>query len=190
MAELLAHQAVTHPATVVGSDEDVTGYQFLRLDLFHAFNEAAANTNPASFIVETSQDASGNEWFEALRFKVFDGTPASEVLTATEGAGETVIAVASTTGFVADDVVYLRDATLENSEWARVQEISLNTSITLVEGLEREHVATTTTIFGSAQRFTATIDVRGAERLRVVYLHEGATGANTHIKAEGRGFDV
>ena len=189
MSVLLAHQAVSHPATVVGSALSVTGSKRLRVDLFHAFNEAAANTNPGVFIVETTQDSSGNEWFEALRFKVFSGTPASEVLTATEPAGETTIAVASTTGFAADDVVYFRDATLADSEWARVQEIVTNTSIILVDGLVNEHALTTTTIFGSAQRLTADIDVAGAERLRALYLHEGSTGANVHIKAMAREFD-
>ncbi len=53
-AVALAHQAVTHPATVVGSALDVSTKLAMTLALFHASVEAAANTNPGKFLVQVS----------------------------------------------------------------------------------------------------------------------------------------
>ena len=114
------------------------------------------------------------------------GTPDDEVLTAIEPAAETVLAVAATAGFAAGDVVYIQDIdTLANSEWGRLQEIVTNTSIDLIDGLtnEKSTAGSGCKAFNDATVQSMYVDLTGITRLRVVFQHEGATGANVHVKA-------
>lgn len=184
MGNLLTHQAVTHPNTVVGSPLDVTGFRNVRVELYHGFNAATANTNPGTFLVQASRRTTGTEDFVTiLPFTVTSVTPSTVVFAQNEAAGDTVIEVASTTGFTTNGaLLYVRDTVLANSEWVFQRRFVTNTSITLVDGLARAHNATTTAFFSGAERFVANIDVAGIERIRAVYLHEGTTGANVHIR--------
>lgn len=181
----LAHQAVSHPGTVVGSALDVSTKFRATIFLDHAIVEETANTDPASWLIQASAFTSGDEeWVTLLELPLTEtGTPATEAMTATEPSGETVMAVASTTGFVAGDIIYLLDAgTLADSEWSLVQEIVSNVSIDLLDGLTTGKDSSDV-IWGSAQRDIIPLNVESFVRLRVVYFHEGATAANSHIRA-------
>jgi hypothetical protein len=104
-------------------------------------------------------------------------------MTATEPAAETVLAVADDDGFVALDDIYIQDTgTLANSEWAKVQEVVTDTSITITDGLTTEKDSSDV-LWGSAQRFTHNLDLFAVGRLRVIFMHEGAAGANMHVRA-------
>ena len=88
-------------------------------------------------------------------------------------------------GFVAGDLVYIREAALvKNSEWAYIESIVLNTSIILVDPLTRTHAAGNTLIFGSAERIEFQLDVKSILRVRMIYSNEGAVAADTHIRAD------
>jgi len=180
---LLSHQAVTHPDTIVGDAQDVSTKFKVRIYCYHASVEAAANTNPGLFLIMTSPVASGDEdWAIEVRFDAMVSTADTEAMTATEPSGEKILAVASTTGFVAGDNLYIQDAgTLTDSEWARCQEIVSNTSINLIFGLTNGKDSSDV-IWNDAEIFTADLDVADAMRLRAVFQHEGAAGANVHIK--------
>ena len=180
---ILTHQAITHPATAVGSTQDVTTKLAATLILFHASVEATANTNPGKFLVQVSGSSSGNEdWATVYEFDATISTADTEAMTATEPAAETVLAVASTTGFVANDTLYIQDTgTLSDSEWARCQEIVTNTSIDLVDGLTNGKDSSDV-IWNDADVFTCQLDLTAIGRLRVVFQHEGTTGANCHVK--------
>lgn len=184
-AVALAHQAVTHPGTVVGSALDVTTKFRATLFLDHALVEAAANTNPASFLIQASAQASGTEeWVTIQEIPISTtGTPATEAMTATEPVGETSMAVADTTGFAAQNEIYIQDTTtLADSEWNMVQEVVTNTAILLIDGLTTQKDSADV-IWGSAERYVVPVNVEAYVRLRVIYLHEGAVGANAHIRA-------
>ena len=180
----LAHQAVTHPATVVGSALDVSTKLGLTLALFHASVEAVANTNPGKFLVQLSGAASGNEdWVTVYTFDATISTADTEAMTATEPIGETALAVTSTAGFVANDLLYIQDTgTLANSEWGRCREIVTNTTINLVDGLTNAKDSSDI-IKNDADMFTCQLDLTAVARARVVFQHEGTAGANCHIKA-------
>lgn len=182
--DILTHQAVTHPDTVKGSAQDVSTKLAATLFLFHASVEAAANTNAGSFLVQVSGASSGDEdWATVYNFTATVSTADTEAMTATEPATETVLAVASTTGFVAGDILYIQDTgTLANSEWARCQEIVTNTSINLIDGLTNQKDSADV-IWNDADVFVCQLDLTAVSRLRVVFTHEGATGANCHVKA-------
>lgn len=181
---ILNHQAVTHPDTVKGSAQDVSTKLAATIICFHASVEVQANTNPGTFLIQVSGSASGDEdWATAAQFTAMVSTADTEAMTATEPQGETVLAVASTSGFVAGDGLYIQDTgTLADSEWARCQEFVTNTSINLIDGLTNQKDSADV-IWNDAEIFVCTLDLTAVTRLRVVFQHEGATGANVHIKA-------
>jgi len=183
-AVTLAHQAVTHPATVVGSTLDVSTKLGMTLALFHTSVEAAANTNPGKFLVQVSGAASGTEdWITAYEFDATVSTADTEAMTATEPVGEKVLVVAATAGFVANDILYIQDTSVvADGEWGRCQEIVTNTSINLVDGLTNQKDSADV-IWNDADIFTCQLDLTSIGRVRVVFQHEGATGVNCHVKA-------
>ena len=181
---ILAHQAVAHPATVVGSAQDVTTKLAATIMLFHASVEAAANTNPGKFLVQVSGAASGNEdWATIAEFDATISTADSEGINATEPIGETALAVdAATAGFVANDVLYIQDAgTVADGEWGRCREIVTDTTIDLVDGLTNAK-DNADVIWNDADIFVCQIDLTAVGRVRVVFQHEGTTGADVHVK--------
>lgn len=187
MPVLLAHQAVTHPATVVTPPVEVIHWAEVRIEVQHAFNEAVANTNPQSIIVQTSiSDSGDDDWNSEVNLATAIVTPESEVFTATEPIDEKTIAVASTAGFAPGDFIYIRDTVPTDSEWAFIKEIVTDTSIILVDGLTKAHTLTTTTIFGSAQQWAFHINIQGIMRIRQLYQNEGADAANTHVRSDYR----
>ncbi len=179
---VIAHQAVTHPGTVVGSAQDVTTKFAANITLFHASVEATANTNPGRFLVQTSAAASGNEdWGTVYEFDATISTADTEDMIATEASGETVLAVAATAGFASYDNLYIQHSTLANSEWGLCQEIVSDTSINLVDGLTNGQTSSSD-IWNDADIWICPLDLTGIGRIRVLFMHEGAAGANCHIK--------
>lgn len=181
---ILAHQAVAHPATVKGAAQDVSTKIAGNILIFHAAVEAVANTNPGVFYIQTSGSSTGNEdWATILSFSAMDGTPATEAMTATEVQGETSLAVASTTDFAANDLLYIEDTTtVVDGEWSMCESIVTNTSIELIDGLANAKDSADV-IWGSAETWNIPIDFAGVGRVRVIFVHEGAAGANVHVKA-------
>lgn len=184
---VLAHQAVTHPTAVVGSAIDCRTKRAAVIHLYHGYVEATADTNPGSFLVQVRPDSgegSVNEhWITVAEYTVKGTTPDTEAMTATEPVGETVMAVASTTGFAVRDLLYIQDTgTLADSEWAELRTFVTNTSITLYDGLTTQKDSSDV-IWNDASKFVCALDLNGMESFRVIWTHEGATGANGHVKA-------
>lgn len=183
---VLAHQVANHPVTLVGSSKDARTKRSVTIFMYHAYVEAAADTNPGKFKIQTRPDAGdgavNEHWITVAEFAVKGTTPDTEAMTATEAAGETVLAVAATAGFVAEDLLYIQDTTtLADSEWAECQEIVTNTSIDLVSGLTTQKDSADV-IWNDASTFAAALDLNANESYRVIWSHEGATGANGHVK--------
>ena len=181
----MGHQAVTHPATVVGSALDVSTKLAATLLLFHASVEATANTNPGNILVQVSGAASGNEdWVTVYEFNATISTADTEAMTATEPIGETVLAVASTTGFTANDLLYIQDGNVVvDGEWGRCQEITGTPTINIVDGLTvAKPTGNSCVIWNDAEMFVCQLDLTAIGRIRGVFQHEGSTGANCHIK--------
>ena len=181
---VLTHQAVTHPATVKGSAQAVTTKMAITITMYHSSIEATANTNAGTFHVQYSAASSGDEdWADVGKFTAGATTASTEAMTATEAAAETVLAVASTTGFVAGDKLYIQDAgTLADSEWGRCEQIVTDTSIDLVDGLTNGKDSSDV-IWNDADIFYFADEVQAKGRVRVIFIHEGGTGANCHVKA-------
>lgn len=182
-AVALAHQAVAHPATVVGSALDVSTKLAMTLLLFHASVEATANTNSGKFLVQVSGASSGTEdWITVYEFDATVSTADTEAMTATEPVGETDLAVSSITGFAANDLLYIQDAgTVGDGEWARCREV-VASHIHLVDGLTNAKDSSDV-IWNDADMWTCSLDLTAVARVRTIFQCEGAVGANCHIKA-------
>ena len=194
-AIVLTHAAVTHPTTVVGSKIDVSTKRAVNIFMYHAYVEAVLDTNPGKFKVQVRpDDGAGSEnehWITVAEYPAKGTTPDTEAMTAIEPIGEKVLAVASTTGFVAEDLLYIQDTEggfNANSEWAECQEIVTNTSINLIDGLKVAKDSSDV-IWNDAGKFVCSLDLNAIEAFRVIWSHEGAAGANGHIKAEAITYD-
>ena len=181
----MAHVETSNAATVVGSAITPTaGALWAVIHMHHGFVEAGANTNPQSFFVQTNLGATGSDesWSTVAQFTVTDATVVTENMTATEPAGETVLAVADVAGFAAGDYIYIEDnTTAADSEWQQVQEVVGSTSIDIMSpGLETGKDSADR-IWSDAGTFTMTLDLSGVARWRVLYMNEGGTALNTAI---------
>jgi len=154
------------------SELDVSGMFSLKVYIQHGLTTDATAQDDGVFIFEVaSSTASLNEdWSELFRVPMVTGTPNTEALTATEPIGETVIAVASTTGLYTNDGtrwMLLKDNTLASSEMIKVVSAVSNTSITIQDGLTLEHTSADVLwdIAGSDAYF---VDVYQEDRFRVI----------------------
>lgn len=183
---LITHQHVTNPATVVGSAVDTLTSIRATVFLFHGFTDAAtANTDPQKWLIQGSAQTSGNEdWITLKTVNItFAGTITTEALTATEAAGVKVLAVADEAEYVSGDGVYILDAgTATDSEWALVEQVVVNTSVDIIDGLTTGKDSSDF-LFDNPQTEVVYIELEGINRIRIVYMNEGATAANTAIKA-------
>lgn len=186
---IIAHQAVTNPASVKGSAVDVRASLGCKIVMRHAYIEAVdpGGIEP-EFHVMASDDQTASppsdSWYKVVSFKATDpgAAPATEAMTATEPIAETVLACSSTTGFAAGDEVYVRDTTTEaDSEWHQVSRVVTNTSVDLVEGLVTQKDSSDI-IWGSAQTFRVSLGSVG--HVNVYYSNEGSSAPNTAVYAE------
>lgn len=183
--ELLDKQALTHPASIVGPATSVAGYLGGIIYIYQANIETTANLAAGlDFIeIQVSPEATGNNWASYLKLAPSTTASETEVLTATEPIGETVLACASTTNLDASDFIYLLDATgVDESEWAQIVSITANTSVTIADGLITQKVANDA-IFDQASRWVIGMDFAGVSRIRIVVVHQGATGSDWHVTA-------
>ena len=187
---VLAHQAAAHPITIVGGSIAGVTKRSVTIFMYHGYIEAAADTNPGKFKVQIRPDpgaGSVNEhWITVAEFPVKGTTPDDEAMDAIEGVGVKVLAVTLTAGFAAEDELYIRDIdTLADSEWAECQKVVTNTSVDILDGLtvEKSTAGSGCIIFNDASRFVCALDLNANETYRVIWSHEGGTGADGHVKA-------
>jgi len=183
---LLSHQLITHPASVIGSAINVATKLFADIYIYHSNVEVTANATGVSYRIEVTHTTSGDEdWLAVQEWITTKNASETEALTATEPSTEKVIAVASTTNLSINDIIYIQDAgTLVNSEWARIDDIVTDTSVSLVDGLTTGKDSSDF-IFAEAATFHAHLPLAGIKRIRATVGHQAAaTGSNIHFKAE------
>jgi len=183
----LAHQLATHPVTIVGGTQDVSTKRAVLIFMYHGYIEATADTNPGKFKGQVRPDnGSGSvleHWITVAEYVSKGATPSDEDLTATEASGVTELAIASSTGFAAEDEVYIIDAgTLADSEWGELQEVTATPTLILMDGLTTGKDSADS-IFNDASRFVCALNLEFIEAYRIVWSHEGGTGADGHVKA-------
>lgn len=186
-SDLITHQAITHPANVIGGAVSVATYLSGTVYIWQANIETTANLAAGLdyIAIQTCPDATGNNWTDYVKLTASTTASASEALSDAggEAAGTTVLVVADTTGFTAGDLVYVTDAAdANNGEWGEVVSIVANTSVTLADGLI-DAKAQNDVIYDQASRWSVNMDFAGVQRIRVIIVHQGATGSDWRVKA-------
>ncbi len=187
VADLIAHQRVTHSATaltssVIGSVITPTvGALLARIGIFHGFREATANTNPQIILIQTRLEASNDQWIDNLALTTTNGTPITTDITATEPIGEDDLAVTATGSFANGDKVYIDDATADtDDEWHTIRVNQSSTVMTIAAGLVNAKAAGDD-VYSLAESWDYEMSLAGVLEYRAVYLNNGATAANTAI---------
>ena len=183
-AVLLTHQAVTHPATIKGGAVNVSTFFACDIAMYHAMVEAISNANPAEWLIQYSLETSGDDtWFTRATFTVNTGTPATELLSGTEAIGQTVLEVASTTGFVQGAQVYVQDASVPgDGQWGLLDSVVTNTSLTLIDGLKVAKDSSDI-VWDNANILNFHDDILSVMRLRILFRTQGAAAVNSHVMA-------
>lgn len=182
-ADAIAHQEVTHPATVIGGDLDCTTDDAVFITIRWSSIEAAANTNAGSFLIEASDKTSGDEnWSVIGEVSTPTGTSATANLdSGGEAIGQTVIGVSATASLVSGTWCYIEDTTTAaDSEWCYILSIVTNDTITIKDGLAVAKDDADDS-WSDAQVVGLPVDVHAFQRFRVVYVTQGATGVNSAI---------
>ena len=184
---IISHQALTHAAMLEGTPVAVATYLSGTITVRVANVETTANATGVMVWIQGSFETSGDDaWFMLMKFRGSTAAAETEAMTATEPVGEVVLACASTTNLVVEDLVYIQDASVvADGEWHQIVAIDANASITIDYGLAVEKDSSDF-IWTEADIFTFHLsDLGGLKRVNVLVVHEAATGANLHVLAEG-----
>lgn len=188
----LATQVVTHPATVKSSAFSMTDKFQVNVSLDHVPIEATAMTNPPVWRVQTSTTTIGsNSWhtLPGCEFTSSVVTADTEILSETEPVGETNIIVPTPGDFAAEvggGGVFIKNATIANSEWTSVQEQAGQT-VVLEDGLLFSQQAAAV-MWNEVESWVCIIPP-AFQLWRVKYSSEGATCGDSAIRAEYSTFD-
>lgn len=180
---LLSHQAVTHPATLVGSANSVATYISATIWIQIGRVEATAPAGDGIIAkIQGNPESSGNEdWQDLVTFQSNTTAADDQLLSGAEAQGSTSLGMSDTTGFAVGDYCYVQDASVvADGEWVEVHEVVTNTSLEIFDGLANAKDSADT-VYNEADRFKASIDCSGLARIRVVIRHEEATGPNIHV---------
>jgi hypothetical protein len=192
---LLAHQAVTHPDTAIGTAISVVD-DFLVCGAFFYAPVETDNPDEGSFFrLQYSVSASGNEdWvtFPGTDFRGFDTASDTESLNSTEAAGETDLNVPDASAqWDHGDSIYIQDAgTVADGEWNIVEDLDTTPQeyVKLLYGLTNGKDSSDA--IWEADVFSWCVDVSAITRIRVYFSNANSTstGPNAHIKATATKF--
>ena len=178
---LLSHQNLTHPDKVVGSGQTVATFLSCRVFAWLADIETTANATAPSLLIQGCPDADGNNWVTIAKLEGPTTASESEVLTAVEPIGETVMAMASTTNLAVGDKIYIAKAAgVASSEWGEIVAVATNVSVTVMDGLISA-VAINDVMYDQAMSWEFEINLGGIVRLRAVLVHQAATGSDLRV---------
>ncbi len=190
---LLAHQLLTNAdtaagKTVKGTEKLVSSYLEATIRVYHALIEAAANDPGVQYIFQgRSGGASENEdWVDIWRHVSATAAGVKADITGAEAAGETTLAVDAdpTSAFSTGDIVYIKDVTLSEGEWARVAHSETAANIvTILDGLTNAK-GSSGEIWSGAEAVAMKVDLSGFNYVRMIVIGTDTTGANIHFKAE------
>lgn len=182
VAAVDAVQEIAQNTVLEGATVDVSGCYDAALHIDFAQSNEVAHTG-TKIRIQVSSNSSGDEdWSDLFEYVPQFGTGNQEAITNNPlAAGGTSITVASTTGYTVNGSWrFLEDPTFANGEWVFQTAYSTNASITVLDGVTREHVQTTSLLHSIAQRDVWPIPM-WANRVRVIYDNtydaDGATVA-------------
>lgn len=170
---VLSLQSVASNSVVLGSAIDVSSKFGATVFIHFGRRSNTALTEGMEFRIEGSSKSSADgQWFPLAVFKTKIAAVTSQAVSGTCNAGQAVIAMASTTGMTVQDIIYIDNGTIANSEWGRIKSLVVNTSVTIEDNLV--NAQTGATVYPSGEMFVAQLDLTAVGRIRLV-----ANGANT-----------
>lgn len=163
---LIALQKIAANGVVVGTPVNVSsklgGLIYAR---FGRRSASAATAGVNIRLEASSKDSGDNSWFPFAILTTAYAACQSQTL-GTTAAGQKVLAMASTTGIAAGDVLFIDNAAAANCEWGRVSSIVANTSATIEDNLI--NAQTGNTVYDSAEIYAPIALPEGAVRVRAV----------------------
>ena len=140
----------------------------------HARDVATAFVGAGTeYRIEVSEKASGDDTWRTVSSVVCDITIAlAIIMDAEEAAGATLIECGVVEP-VKGDIVFFKNATIANSEWAKVVAVTADTDFTLQDGLTNTQAAIT--LYNKAEQFALTLSTYSFTRLRVIVNNNNGT---------------
>ena len=175
--ELLVITAIAADTQQKSSTLDVSSIDKAAIFIDHARDIATAFVgNGTEYRIEVSEKATGNDTWRTLYSVVCGITAASSiVMDETEPAAETEIKTAATLPSIGDSV-FFKNATLSNSEWAKVIAIDASGGtehFDILDGLTNSQAAIT--LYNKSEQFVLNIDLKVYTRLRVIVNNNNGT---------------
>lgn len=164
---VISLQSVALSSVLISSAIDVStkiaGSLFIH---FGRRSATAAGAGVRIRIEASSKSSADGHWYPLAMFETNFAAVESEAVSGTVNAGTNVITVASTTNLAANDIIFIDNGTIGNSEWGRIKSISTNTSVTIEDNLV--NAQTGATIYDGAEMYVANLKLESIGRLRVV----------------------
>ncbi len=182
--QILALQSVASNTVVVSSAVAVTSKLAATVFLHFGRGATTALTEGAELRIEAMSSSGGTTgtWFPIASFKTQTAAANSSTsVTTSSASGQAVVSMSSTTGLAIENLVFILNTTLANSEWQRVAVVTASTSITLEENLVNTQ-GTSSKVYNSAEFYAAQIDCTAITQLRVV-VNACNTGQTTYVDA-------
>lgn len=178
---------VAQNAVREGATTDISANYKTVIAIDYSLSDATAHTG-SKIEIQVSNATSGDEdWTTYRAFITLTGTQNLEAM-GTEAAGQTVLEVTSTTGYVADETrwIFIEDNTVADSEMCLLVSAVTDTSVTVLDGTTNAHTSADT-LNNIADRVIMTIPY-GFNRFRPIYDNtydvDGAT-IHTHLTILG-----
>jgi len=141
-----------------------------------------AITTGTEFRIEVSEKTSGSDTWRPLTAFVTGTTAAiTATVQATQNSGSTSITSTGANSVAQDDIVFLKNGTLANSEWVKVTSITSTTVFVLQDATTNAQGGSA--IYNKSQHFVATIDCLSIVRLRVTVNNKYQAGTMSDIVA-------
>lgn len=140
-------------------------------------NTGVITTAPELYIESTPFPTGDDAWRPVKTFGFNILTPSSSAVDGAEPAASTLIEETATGTLANGQLVFFKNASLQNSEWSKVQSVSGGASFTLFDGLK--NAQTGSTWFNMGQYITEIIDLGGIKRLRALVNNNRAATARS-----------
>jgi hypothetical protein len=164
---ILPLQIVAEGARLISGDIDVSTK--LAVQFFINFGRRfflAAGAGVRIRIEGTSQPSGDGYWAPLTEYLSDFVAAERNGLTGTVAAGQKVLTMASTANLLAQQIIFIDNPTILNSEWARIKSLVANVSVTIEDNLL--NAQTGATISNKAEMWAPTLDVSAVKRLRLV----------------------
>ena len=164
---VLSLQSVAANGVVISSAIDVSTKIAASIFIHFGRRAATASTAGARLRIEASSKSSADgHWYPLAMFETNFAAVEAEAVSGTVNAGTNIITVASTSNLAANDIIFIDNGTIANSEWGRIKSVVTNTSVTIEDNLV--NAQTSATLYDGAEMYVANLRLESVGRIRVV----------------------